>query len=273
MIRTALLLFLVGTSTQVFSHGGGHYHQADVLNTWLLKSNKVIEGNFSFGDSISIVLEQREGKFIKIQISDLSLQDQKLAIFKIKKLELVKKSLHPSTNGTLQDLRENAYNTQRAQIFNLSISSIFILISISIVFIGVRLIHKTKSFNRKVFIVNVGFILLVMALIACKKSTDTVISFSKTRTSFIDSAFTAFKPAVATRWDNDYFYVSSNGFPTQNVMVGITNWQQQVPIPQFYTGNNSWSIPLQPVYASNPLSTQTNLMKGAIAIAVDDIPI
>jgi hypothetical protein len=46
-----------------------------------------------------------------------------------------------------------------------------------------------------------------------------------------------------------------------------------VPIPQAYEGSNSWSIPLQPEYATVPLSTKTNLMKGAVAIAVNGIPI
>jgi hypothetical protein len=57
------------------------------------------------------------------------------------------------------------------------------------------------------------------------------------------------------------------------MMTGITSWQQQVPIDQPYTGTNSWSIPLQPVYADIPLSTKKNLMKGAVALAVNGIPI
>ena len=57
------------------------------------------------------------------------------------------------------------------------------------------------------------------------------------------------------------------------MMIGITAWQQQVPINQAYTGSNSWSIPLQPVYATTPLSTKTNFMKGAVAIAINGIPI
>ena len=57
------------------------------------------------------------------------------------------------------------------------------------------------------------------------------------------------------------------------MMIGITSWQQQVPIPQPYNGTNSWSIPFQPEYAAVPLSTKSNLMKGAVAIAVNGIPI
>ncbi len=57
------------------------------------------------------------------------------------------------------------------------------------------------------------------------------------------------------------------------MMTGITNWQQQVPIPHDYAGNNSWAIPIQPTLSANPLSTKENFMKGAIAIAANGIPV
>ena len=57
------------------------------------------------------------------------------------------------------------------------------------------------------------------------------------------------------------------------MMVGITSWQQQVPVPQSYTGSNSWSIPLQPEFSASPLSTSSHLLKGAMAVGVNGIPI
>jgi len=91
----------------------------------------------------------------------------------------------------------------------------------------------------------------------------------------IAKAFEAFvkTKAIQTRWDENYFYVESNGFPAHQMMVGITSWQQQVPIPQLYTGNNAWRIPLEPVPAKNPLSTKNRFLRGAIALAVNGIPI
>ncbi len=62
--------------------------------------------------------------------------------------------------------------------------------------------------------------------------------------------FAAFAPKVTTRWDDNFLYVESNGLPSHNVMVGITNWQQQVPLPHAYTGDNAWRIPLHPVVAA-----------------------
>ncbi|MFN9041049.1 MAG: YHYH protein [Planctomyces sp.] len=56
-------------------------------------------------------------------------------------------------------------------------------------------------------------------------------------------------------------------------MVGITAWQQQVPLPQKYNGENAWRIPLNPVPAKAPMSAKTNFFRGAIAIAVNGVPI
>ena len=56
-------------------------------------------------------------------------------------------------------------------------------------------------------------------------------------------------------------------------MVGITSWQQQVPIPQAYSGDNAWRIPLHPVPAKKPLSTKNRFLRGAIALAANGVPI
>ena len=78
---------------------------------------------------------------------------------------------------------------------------------------------------------------------------------------------------VNVRWDDTYLYIESDGIPDHPMMIGITAWQQQVPIPQPYTGDNAWRIPLRPVPAKEPMSAKTNFFRGAIAIAVNGIPI
>ena len=91
---------------------------------------------------------------------------------------------------------------------------------------------------------------------------------------YIDSAFTPYKPNVITSWDTVYFYVGSYGFPAHELMAGITAWNQQVPIPQCYIGSNVWSIPLNPVIADTPIAVnQINFTRGAIALAVNGVPI
>lgn len=78
---------------------------------------------------------------------------------------------------------------------------------------------------------------------------------------------------VKTRWNADTLFVESNGLPDHDMMVGIRSWQQQVPLPQPFTGNNAWQIPLKPKLALNPISAKNNLFRGAIALAVNGVPI
>ena len=85
--------------------------------------------------------------------------------------------------------------------------------------------------------------------------------------------FKPFEKTLGLRWDNDFFYVESNGIPEHPMMTGITAWQQQVPLPQSYTGRNAWRIPLHPKPARKPMSAKSNFFRGAIALAVNGIPI
>lgn len=85
--------------------------------------------------------------------------------------------------------------------------------------------------------------------------------------------FDAFRNQIKLMTAGQYLRVESSGVPTHNMMVGIRSWQQQVPLPQPYTGANAWSIPLQPVLAATPLSARTALYRGAIALAVNGVPI
>lgn len=94
-------------------------------------------------------------------------------------------------------------------------------------------------------------------------------------TADITAAFGPFadRKAIATRQDDRYFYVESNGIPEHPLMVGIKAWQQQVPLPQAYVGENAWRIPLEPVPAATPVSTRNRFLRGAIALAVNGVPI
>ena len=87
------------------------------------------------------------------------------------------------------------------------------------------------------------------------------------------AAFQAFAPRVSVRADGQFLHVESDGMPAHNMMVGITAWQQQVPLPQPYTGANAWRIPLHPVPAKSPASIKNRFLRGAIALAANGIPI
>lgn len=97
--------------------------------------------------------------------------------------------------------------------------------------------------------------------------------------------FRVFAPFVETRWDDRWLYVESDGLPhtpggakgtyvySHPMMVGISAWQQQVPLPQAYRGGNAWRIPLRPEIADAPVSAKEQLFRGAIALAVNGVPI
>jgi phosphatidylethanolamine-binding protein (PEBP) family uncharacterized protein len=87
------------------------------------------------------------------------------------------------------------------------------------------------------------------------------------------AVFAAFAPRVKVRWDERFLFIESNGLPAHGMMVGITAWQQQVPLPQNYTGANAWQIPLAPVPSKTPVSIKGRFLRGAIALAVNGIPI
>jgi len=268
------ILFLL--STKAMAHEGGHFdHGKDiVLNTWKLKSGELVQGNFSFAKNNKIFLEQEGGLIKPIYIHDLSIQDQKLARFKI------------AQYAQLNDTFLNSEQTTSYPLSNflpLCIIGLFLWL----VYTFNKELIQVYILNSKIGSAAFSVFFIFSILIACSKSTTTnsnntttnpivvpiSVTIPKTSFGFMDSAFAAFKPSISTRWDDTYFYIASNGIPSHNMMIGITNWQQQVPITQPYSGTNSWSIPLQPAYATTPLSTKTNLMKGAVAIAVNGIPI
>ena len=85
--------------------------------------------------------------------------------------------------------------------------------------------------------------------------------------------FAAFADRVKLYQDETYLYVESNGLPTHPMMKGIRSWQQQVPLPQPYIGSNAWQIPRHPVLAEEPISAKDALYRGAIALAVNGVPI
>ncbi|NCW44449.1 MAG: YHYH protein [Gemmatimonadaceae bacterium] len=70
--------------------------------------------------------------------------------------------------------------------------------------------------------------------------------------------------------DSTYAAIASTGIQSRHVMMrGIRATNQQVPIPQNFTGSNAWRIPLTPVVSA----TKTSALDGPIGIAVNGVPI
>ena len=112
---------------------------------------------------------------------------------------------------------------------------------------------------------------IASAVASAPSATPTTTDAPATMTGL--PGFAAFADSVKVIADGDYWLVESNGMPAHQLMVGIISWQQQVPVPQPYTGSNAWKIPTKPTVARIPVSAKTSLYRGAIALAVNGVPI
>ena len=76
--------------------------------------------------------------------------------------------------------------------------------------------------------------------------------------------------ALSVACDSTYAAISTTGIQSKHAMMnGITATNQQVPLPQNFTGTNAWRIPLTPQVAV----TKTAAVDGPIGIAVNGVPI
>ena len=110
---------------------------------------------------------------------------------------------------------------------------------------------------------------IALALVASETPTEVFHLDPQT----VAQPFRAFADDVRVRWDQDFVYVESDSMPRHRMMVGIRSWNRQVPIPQPYSGENAFRIPLRPRLARDPVSCRETLFRGAIAIAANGVPI
>jgi hypothetical protein len=271
-MKTVFIFLLASiVSITLMAHPGGHFEQDGklILNTWTLKSGKEIKGNFSHVKGDRLFLEGMDGHLVSLSFDELSAQDLKLVQFKQARMAAL--------NGGNEVSVNRSYSPANL--------SFYVMAFLLLVLLFIKSRRKDRQLVSKAINLNqstqaaVGIMFAIASFYACKKAIVTSAGTTptniipKTRTTFLDSSFADYKPGLETRSDASYYYVATSGIPAHNMMVGITSWQQQVPIPQLYTGSNSWAIPLQPSYAASPLSTKTNFMKGAVAVAVNGVPI
>lgn len=114
---------------------------------------------------------------------------------------------------------------------------------------------------------------LVFIIVACNSNTNNTLKKIPSDIAYMQTMFYN-THNVITSYDTQFFYVHSNGIPVnKEMMVGITHWAQEVPLPQNYTEDNAWAIPLFPHIAKTPLSLRDNLLDSAIGVAIDGVPI
>ena len=253
------ILIALWFTSPIFAHVGGHN---SVKNEIFYVKNKPIEGHFLMTKNAKVFIELSNGKIISAPLTDFSFENQ----YNLSQKIILMKQLNHKKH-----LVETKYS-------GLKINLLSFLILISIIGITFLLIQKRNNNQFSKYSYLLGS--FVVFIYACKTTetvsptnTTTTTTVTKTDPAFVETVFSSFKTLVKTRYDDTYFYVESEGIPLHNMMLGITNWQQQVPIPQGYTGLNAWTIPLKPEFATTPLSLKTNFMKGAVAIAPNGIPI
>lgn len=252
MKKILLLVLINAFSINLIAHEGGH---GEPLKEWTVTSNtSPIKADFIKSEHNKVWLMDSNHAILTYQLSDFSPEDQAF----IKTRSEIIQSLNDTPDPVL-----NSFLHSKLALIALG--------GLLLIFSGIQLIIRKKIVHLSYGVIGAGILLIV----SCKKNSSVISTISTVPPNNVSTMKAFFEKfdGVTTFSDNNYLYISSNGLPNHEMMTGISNWQQQVPINQNYTGTNSWAIPLNPKMAANPLSTKTNLLKGAIAVAVNGIPI
>lgn len=246
-----VLVCLFGSS--MYSHTINYGNQ--ILRHWnVKKEHRYVDGSFSMIKNGMVYIEDAQNTIVKYPFSSFSQDDQNY--IRSKEEEVI--ALNTQSNAP-----NSAEN-------NAAFYAKFLLVVVMLLGLSFYL-FRTANKSKLKYTVPLLFCGVVLTLYSFSKKMLTT-----TDPNFVNAAFLPFVPNVATSWDNTYFYVQSKGIPNHTMMVGISNhgWQQQVPIPQCYIGNNHWSIPLNPVLAATPIAIDNiHFTRGAIAIAANGVPI
>ena len=228
-----------------------------------------------------------KNKILKYELSRFSMEDQLVIL---KKNELVKKI------NTASSIKKYSFSKFILKNFHLKPLIISFLVLISSLLIFISFFPSFKFYSKAISITTYLLLLIFLAcdskeIITESNKDEEIIATSSNNTNSSDSSNTTNNETNSTNnieliksyfnnfsgvsitGNNEYFFVSSYSWPEHPMGIGISSWQEQVPIPQNYTGDNSWQIPLNPKMADTPIDTSVNLFRGAIAIAINGIPI
>ena len=209
-----------------------------------------IEAAFVVAQDGKVKLWKHDGSFVWIPLDRLSRDDQ----------AWVRQRLEGST--AIEQPRGNQTEPERASLLG-SVVMVAILVLLAAFGVAVKR-SRAKTLPALACLISAFY----LAALAADDAAPEKNPKPTARTHF-----ESFKGKLQLRHDDDYLYVGSDAFPDHRMMVGIRAWQQQVPLPQPYTGKNAWRIPLKPVLAKKPISAKKALYRGAIALAVNGVPI
>ncbi|BFP42040.1 YHYH protein [Flavobacteriaceae bacterium GF1] len=257
--KIAIVLIFCCMGQMMCAHAGGHGSE---LRNWNIVGEQasVFQASFLLYKNNTVFFEDRNGEILKYPLSALAFEDQNYILERHNGIASL----------NLQNRSEKLFGYKRNLPFYLSIA-LGILLSICL------MVWPKKSRSFKILLHAVALLFVSSVFVTCSedKNIGNLNDFPSVPANDMENMGSHFGKftGVATSFDDTYFYVSSPGFPEHNMMEGITAWNRQVPVPQDYSGDNSWAIPIQPVLADEPFSLREHFMKGAIAIAVNGIPI
>ena len=276
-----LLGFVLVFNQYVFAHDAHSIETASI--SWKTTMGKSITGHFFLLKNDTFYIEQDNGKLARIALNQIIPAQRNYIIQRQTAIDHVNQNWSNKSNlqennmlasSSIQNEEINFANSKgNIKLSQTNSNKLTVLIGIGLLLViifGIAKSNGNLSFKNTAMPVILLTAILSMGFrfVSQRKYTST------TRISFMDSAFSYFKPTINTRSDATYYYVESVGLPDHETMIGITGWQQQVPIPQCYIGNNAWSIPLNPVIATQPVPVNNkHFLRGAVAIAVNGIPI
>lgn len=299
--KTFAILLMVCISFMGYSHEGGHGHtKVNTDRDWTYTTENGQKGTFNgsfylFKDGV-VTLENNKHQFVKLHMNYFSDADKQIVWSKA--AQVAKLNYDNETVAKLNAAKLEA--KKRAEATIKSTSTILIVFIIIGMLAFALLLYMNRPSSKTIKLSHAAMVLLAsifMVTSGCKKegcidatadnydsdakTDDGTCTYTETATTTFDKisisdmeATFASYANVSTTYDDTYFYVHSNGIPEHDdMMVGITAWIAQVPIPHDYTGDDAWSIPRSPSYASSPISIEGHFQKGAIAIAANGIPI
>lgn len=265
----SFFLLLLCINLGALAHAGGH-GDTEGLRTWTNKNgHDLANGSFLYLKGERLFIEADDHKVLGLDLAQLSDEDLKFINQKVQSIAII--------NG--QDVHQVKIREWNFYSF---LEVIVYLILLGLVFYGgFKFFDSSNSKFEKGISSLFTFALVLLLLTACSKASEDVVTTTTLSTvdasdpAYMSDAFSGFAN-VSTSYDNNTFYIESNGFPEySDMMVGIIAWIDQVPIPQYFDKNGigAWELPLNPELSDSSISIQGHFQKGAIGIAVNGIPI
>ncbi len=235
-----------------------HAHTAGIgtiaVRSWTLRNGTALQASLLMLKDQNVSLEIDATHIQRVQLSDLCDADQQYVLQRYARIATINREFN-------------------SELSSAKVSDEQILAQmLGFVFVALVLALTLLSYKQRRLVLTLGLIATIASFYGFRERV--ALRLSKTSTAFLDSAFAPYKKHLVTSWNTQYYLVENNGIPEHPMMAGITGWQQQVPLPQCYTGSNAWSIPLNPVMSASPIPVNADhFSRGAIALAVNGISI